>query len=73
MERSLKILEALSVNLSDFEKLDQTQLLMLYRVFEVVEEFGMYKSKDTKLESDGKAMQEEVRRVLLSRNGGVIK
>lgn len=33
----------------------------------------MNKSKDTKLESDGKAMQEEVRRVLLSRNGGVIK
>ncbi|EIS4047377.1 hypothetical protein ACHZKO_000921 [Shigella sonnei] len=73
MERSLKILEALGVNLSDFEKLDQTQLLMLYRVFEAVEEFGMYKSKDTKLELDGKAMQEEVRRVLLSRNGGVIK
>lgn len=73
MERSLKILEALDVNLSDFEKLDQTQLIMLNRVFEAVEEFGMYKSKDTKLELDGKEMQKELRRVLLSRNGGVIK
>lgn len=31
------------------------------------------KISDIKIESDGKAMQEEVRRVLLSRNGGVIK
>ncbi|EOG1717658.1 hypothetical protein ACK3OH_004546 [Salmonella enterica] len=73
MERSLKVLEALGVDVSDFENLDQTQLLMLYRIFEAVEEFGMYKTKDKKLESDGKAMQQEIRRVLLSRNGGVIK
>ncbi|HAH4691375.1 TPA: hypothetical protein N2P55_003580 [Escherichia coli] len=70
MEQPLKIFELLGVN--DFEELDQTQILVLYRISEEVENFGMYQCRDVNLASEGRLMQQEMllhlRRVLASRD-----
>lgn len=74
MEHSLKIFELLGV--TDFEELDQTQLLILYMLSQEVEKFGMYRCRDANVEGEGKLMQQKISwhlRVLLARTGGVTK
>lgn len=61
MESTTKILEALGITESDISTLDKTQLLILYRLFESAEQFGMFKDRNRTLELDSNDMQQQLR------------
>ncbi|MCK8335970.1 hypothetical protein LXA54_16910 [Erwinia amylovora] len=61
MESTTKILDALGITESDISALDKTQLLILYRLFECAEQFGMFKDRNRTLELASNDMQQQLR------------
>lgn len=61
MESTTQILRALGITEGDFERLDKTHLLILCRLFENVEQFGMFKDKNPALEHASVEIQMKLR------------
>ncbi|ELS6025026.1 hypothetical protein R5Q34_004569 [Salmonella enterica] len=61
MESTDKILDALGITEADIQTLDKTHLLILCRIFESVEQFGIFKDKNLSLEHASQKMQEKLR------------
>jgi len=66
MESTIQILDALGVTEADIKNLDKTQLLILCRLFESAEQFGMFHNKNHALEIACIEMQEKLRTILKS-------
>ena len=61
MESTTQILTALGITEADFKTLDKTHLLILCRLFENVEQFGMFKDKNPALELASVEIQKKLR------------
>lgn len=64
LESTNQILNALGVTEADIKTLDKTQLLILCRLFESAEQFGMFRDKNPALENACIEMQEKLRTIL---------
>lgn len=64
MENTVKILDALGITEADMKTLDKTQLLILCRLFESAEQFGMFHDRNPALEVACNEMQQKLRTIL---------
>ncbi|HBV9946230.1 TPA: hypothetical protein MEA92_005121 [Klebsiella aerogenes] len=59
-----KILDSIGLKIHDFCSLDQTDSLILCRIFEAVQEYAMYHDKNPALESECEEIQSVIRKHL---------
>jgi hypothetical protein len=59
-----KILDSIGLKTHDFDSLDQTDSLILCRIFEAVQQYAMYHDKNPELESECEEIQTVIRKHL---------